>query len=162
MYWKVDGMTDNNKQREVLSELIVKCWDDNSFKESFMKEPKKYLVEAGINIDDTITIKAVEQTETVNYMILPAEINAENMQKTMAEIFNKMSQKDFKMPDGAELRIVQNTETMSYIYIPLKRETDELGDADLDSAAGGYGCIPITIAGYPSGGIVGVVVSVII
>jgi hypothetical protein len=59
---------------EILKKKIIqKAWEDPSFKAKLLSEPKAALKEAfGIDVPDTINLKAVEETTNSFYLVIPA------------------------------------------------------------------------------------------
>jgi len=137
-------MTDQKKvdQRAVAGEIIAKCWQDEGYKKSFIADPKKYLVEAGVSIPEKMQIKVVEQDSKISYTVLPAKINIEILQKITHSLIDNSIHEGFKLPENGEMRFVQNTARLQYFILPAKPAGGELGDADLDMVTGGAGVTP--------------------
>ena len=133
-------MTDPIKkvdQRAVIGEIIAKCWQDDNFKKSFIENPKKYLVEAGLTIPDKIEVKVVEAGPKIMYSLLPRKVSMDFLQKMMKTLVNNGMSSGLKLPESGELRFIQNTSSLQYIIIPAKPLEGELCDADLELVAGG-------------------------
>ena len=133
-------MADNKKPvnpRAVIGEIIAKCWQDEGYKKTFVSNPKKILIDAGLAIPEKIRIKVVESSAKILYAILPARISVDILQKTMTKIVNHGIAGGLKLSEGGELRFVQNTASIKYIVIPEKPLEDELSDVDLEIVAGG-------------------------
>jgi len=124
-------------QRAVIGEIIAKCWQDEGYKKSFLANPKKYLVEAGMAIPEKTKIKVIESTPKTMYAVLPMKLSLDVLQKIMTNIVNHGVSSGLKLPEGGELRFVQNTASTQYIILPAKPADDELTDADLELVAGG-------------------------
>ena len=111
----------NEKDYQVkLGEILVKCWDDNDFKESFIKDPKKYFKEANIDVPDEKNIKVIEAEKNVRYIVLPYDDAKSVVETVSKQLMQAVSQKNTLVTEGAELRIVQNTKDTSYCIIPKK------------------------------------------
>jgi hypothetical protein len=55
------------------NQIIQKAWEDPSFKAKLLSEPKAALKEAfGIDVPDTINLKAIEETADSFYLVIPA------------------------------------------------------------------------------------------
>lgn len=55
-----------------LSEIIVRCWSDDKFKETFKSNPQKVFEEYGIEINKNASkINIVENTTEESYFVLP-------------------------------------------------------------------------------------------
>lgn len=56
----------------LVNQVIQKAWEDPSFKQSLLSDPKAALKEAlGITIPDSITLKAVEEGSQEFYLVIP-------------------------------------------------------------------------------------------
>ncbi|KGE19228.1 NHLP leader peptide family RiPP precursor [Paenibacillus wynnii] len=54
------------------NQVIQKAWEDPSFKQRLLTDPKSALKEAlGIIIPDSITLKAVEEGSNEFYLVIP-------------------------------------------------------------------------------------------
>ena len=135
-------MADQKKpvnQRAVIGEIIAKCWQDEGYKKSFLADPKKFLIEAGMTIPEKVEVKVVESTAKAMYAVLPTRVSLDVLQKMMNNIVNHGVSHGLKLPEGAELRFIQNTSKVQYIVIPAKPAEGELTDSDLELVAGGKG-----------------------
>ncbi|MBD2861079.1 NHLP leader peptide family RiPP precursor [Paenibacillus oceani] len=53
-------------------QIIEKAWEDASFKQRLLSDPKAALREAfGVNVPDHIELKAVEESPTEFYVVIP-------------------------------------------------------------------------------------------
>lgn len=59
---------------EILKQKIVqKAWEDNSFRERLLSNPKAALKEAfGVDVPDHVGLKAIEETDTEFVLVIPA------------------------------------------------------------------------------------------
>lgn len=57
--------------------VLAKAWEDESFKQRLLSEPKAVLVENGIEVPGNLAIRVVENTEDTLYITLPAPPSAE-------------------------------------------------------------------------------------
>lgn len=54
------------------NQVIQKAWEDPSFKQKLLTDPKAALKEAlGINLPDHITLKTVEEGSNEFYLVIP-------------------------------------------------------------------------------------------
>ncbi|WP_438494220.1 NHLP leader peptide family RiPP precursor [Paenibacillus sp. IHBB 3054] len=54
------------------NQVIQKAWEDPSFKQKLLSDPKAALKEAlGINLPDHITLKTVEEGSNEFYLVIP-------------------------------------------------------------------------------------------
>jgi len=132
--------------RVIIGEIIAKCWQDEGYKKSFLADPKKYLVEAGINISGKMKIKVIEQNPKITYVVLPQKLNIEILQKLAREIINSAIDNGFKLPENGELRFVQNTAALQYFIIPAKPAYGKSADDVADMTARGTGIHQIQFA----------------
>jgi len=73
-----------DEQGKKISQLIAKCWSDESFKQKFMTDPAAILKAEGIAMPAGVSIKAVEDTGTVFHFVIPpkpAELSDEELDK---------------------------------------------------------------------------------
>jgi hypothetical protein len=73
---------DNKK----LSQLMMELYANSELKEEFIANPKKIMVEKGIELPENIDLKVLEETESVKYIVLPhidedSEINSESLER---------------------------------------------------------------------------------
>ena len=60
---------DKNKQ---MGQLIAKCWADEDFKAKLLADPAAILKAEGAEFPEGVTIKAVENTDKVTHLVIPA------------------------------------------------------------------------------------------
>lgn len=60
-----------NEQIVIMNKLILRCWADEGFKQRFIADPEAVMKEAGLKIPDGMEYKVVENTDKVNYVVLP-------------------------------------------------------------------------------------------
>src|SRR4051812_22824646 len=63
------------EQAKKMGSLIAKCWSDEGFKKKLLADPTATLKAEGIKIElpAGMTLKAVENTDKVYYVVLPAK-----------------------------------------------------------------------------------------
>jgi len=54
-----------------LSELLTRCLEDKSFKQTFAKDPKLVLADYGLEVPEDLEVEVVENTPTKIYIVLP-------------------------------------------------------------------------------------------
>jgi hypothetical protein len=68
---------DLEEQLKKMSQLIAKCWADESFKQKLLFNPAATLkaegVELPVDVPADATIKAVENTDKVYHLVIPAK-----------------------------------------------------------------------------------------
>ncbi|MDF2719438.1 MAG: leader peptide family natural product precursor [Paenibacillus sp.] len=53
-------------------QIIEKAWEDPSFKQKLLSDPKTAIQDAfGVTIPDEIQLKALEETQTDFYLVIP-------------------------------------------------------------------------------------------
>jgi hypothetical protein len=53
--------------------IISQCWADEAFKRRFIADPPAVMKEAGFDVPADIEFKVVENTDKINYIVLPAD-----------------------------------------------------------------------------------------
>ena len=67
-------MTEDIKARsKKMAQVIAKAWADEDFKGRLLGDPRKVLAENGIALPEGIDVKAVENTDKVFYLVIPAK-----------------------------------------------------------------------------------------
>jgi hypothetical protein len=60
------------KQRaQSLGRVIARCWTDETYKSELLADPVKVLAAAGITVPAGTSVKVLEDTPTVNYLVIP-------------------------------------------------------------------------------------------
>jgi hypothetical protein len=55
------------------SQLIGRCWADESFKQKLLADPAATLKAEGLEVPDGLTIKALENDDKVFHLVIPAK-----------------------------------------------------------------------------------------
>ena len=58
-------------QTKQWSQLVAKCWADEALKNRFLANPAAVMVEFGLQVPAGKTVKAVANTATERYIVLP-------------------------------------------------------------------------------------------
>lgn len=67
------------------NQVIQKAWEDPSFKQRLLADPKAALQEAlGVIIPDSVTLKAVEEGSNEFYLVIPPSPSADVLKATAA------------------------------------------------------------------------------
>jgi hypothetical protein len=67
------------------NQVIQKAWEDPSFKQRLLADPKAALQEAlGIIIPDSVTLKAVEEGSNEFYLVIPPNPSSDVLKATAA------------------------------------------------------------------------------
>ncbi|QFY43234.1 NHLP leader peptide family natural product precursor [Candidatus Methylospira mobilis] len=82
---RVDGDVLPDENEEQLSRLILKCWADEAFKEKLLVDTMKTLKEEGVDTPEGVTVKAVENTNSLFHLVIP-ERNTEISNEELEEI----------------------------------------------------------------------------
>lgn len=75
------------EQGRKLGVLIAKCWADEAFKNQVLANPQASLKAAGIELPAGVSIKAVENTDKVFHLVIPArpaELSDAELEKVSA------------------------------------------------------------------------------
>ena len=60
------------EQNKQMGQLIAKCWADEAFKAKLLADPAAVLKAEGAELPEGLTIKAVENTDKVFHLVIPA------------------------------------------------------------------------------------------
>jgi hypothetical protein len=60
------------EQTNPMVRLIAKCWADEAFKNRLLADPAATLKGEGIEVPEHLSVKAVENTEKVFHLVIPA------------------------------------------------------------------------------------------
>ena len=60
------------EQNKQIGQLIAKCWADEAFKAKLLADPMATLTAEGAEVPEGVSIKAVENTDTVFHLVIPA------------------------------------------------------------------------------------------
>lgn len=52
--------------------VIATAWSDDAYKARLVSDPKSVLAEGGVELEDGVDIKVVEDTSSVRHLVLPA------------------------------------------------------------------------------------------
>ncbi|MEH1910889.1 MAG: NHLP leader peptide family RiPP precursor [Nostoc sp.] len=58
-------------RKEIEEQLIVRAWQDESFKQELLSNPKAAIAKEGINLPESIEIRIVEETPNTFCLVLP-------------------------------------------------------------------------------------------
>ena len=61
------------EQSKALGQIIAKCWADESFKQKLLADTMATLKAEGAELPAGLTVKAVENTDTVFHLVIPAK-----------------------------------------------------------------------------------------
>jgi phosphoserine aminotransferase len=130
-------MVKSQKSRAIMAEVVSKAIQDAAFRKKLIANPKKVLADAGATLDPKLTIKVVESTPSVCYVVLPAK---EYMAALKDQIKRAKDRLD-NLPDGLEVRICQNSAKRLFIALPasMAAKDGKLSDEALEMVAGGKG-----------------------
>ena len=123
-------------------EIISKCWEDEVYREEFIRDPESVVLEKGIELEEGITYKVIQAPKLVEYFVLPYDNVREPIQNFAKFLLNKAEQSDKIVPDGFEYRIIQNTEDVHYLILPASPKT--LTAAELAQISGADSAVTAT------------------
>ena len=87
-------------------EIISKCWEDEVYREEFIRDPESVMLEKGIELEEGITYKVIQAPKLVEYFVLPYDNVREPIQNFAKFLLNKAEQSDKIVPEGFEYRII--------------------------------------------------------
>src|SRR3954452_19395909 len=61
------------EQGKKMSQLLAKCWADEGFKQKVLADPATTLRAEGVELPANLSIKAVENTDKVFHLVIPAK-----------------------------------------------------------------------------------------
>ena len=61
------------EQSKALGQLIAKCWADEGFKQKLLADTMATLKAEGAKLPEGLTVKAVENTDQVFHLVIPAK-----------------------------------------------------------------------------------------
>jgi Nitrile hydratase, alpha chain len=64
-------------RKEIEEKLIVKAWQDISFKQELLSNPKSVLEKEGISLPESIKVQVVEEDTNTFYLVIPVKPNTE-------------------------------------------------------------------------------------
>lgn len=67
------------EQSKALGQLIAKCWADESFKQKLLADTMATLKAEGAELPAGLTVKAVENTDQVFHLVIPAKPTATDL-----------------------------------------------------------------------------------
>lgn len=123
-------------------EIISKCWEDEVYREEFIRDPESVMLEKGIELEEGITYKVIQAQKLVEYFVLPYDNVREPIQNFAKFLLNKAEQSDKIVPEGFEYRIIQNTEDVHYLILPASPKT--LTAAELAQISGADSAVTAT------------------
>lgn len=123
-------------------EIISKCWEDEVYREEFIRDPESVMLEKGIELEEGITYKVIQAPKLVEYFVLPYDNVREPIQNFAKFLLNKSEQSDKIVPEGFEYRIIQNTEDVHYLILPASPKT--LTAAELAQISGADSAVTAT------------------
>ena len=63
----------NEEQGKKMNQIIAKCWADEAFKAKLLADPAATLKAEGAEVPAGLTVKAVENTDQVFHLVIPAK-----------------------------------------------------------------------------------------
>ena len=63
----------NEEQGKKMNQIIAKCWADETFKTKLLADPAATLKAEGAEVPAGLTVKAVENTDKVFHLVIPAK-----------------------------------------------------------------------------------------
>ena len=61
------------EQGKKMNQIIAKCWADEAFKKKLLADPAATLKAEGAEVPAGLTVKAVENTDQVFHLVIPAK-----------------------------------------------------------------------------------------
>ena len=64
------------ERQEKWAKVVARAWTDDGFKQRLLSDPASVLNEAGLNVPDGVQVDAVENTDRLIHLVLPAKPTA--------------------------------------------------------------------------------------
>ena len=74
------------EQGKKMGQLIAKCWADEGFKRKLLADPAATLKAEGAELPAGLTVKAVENTDKVFHLVIPAKPTGELSDKDLEKV----------------------------------------------------------------------------
>lgn len=126
-----------DKWRTVWALTVAHMWRSDAYRKEFVADPKAGLKKIGVAVPDDVTVKVLEDTESITHIALPHDLE---LRLPAAEQYMRFFNKLFPLPEGHEVRILQSTDKTRYVVVPMKPRTmkeGELAEAELMAIAAG-------------------------
>ena len=91
---------------------IARAWRDSAFRSRLISDPKRVLIEIGLQIPESMAVRVFEDTPDIKHISItrwtsePSEI---------AVLFRGL----LPIPEGIEIRLIQNTEAAVCLVMPV-------------------------------------------
>jgi len=128
-------MSESEKERAIVAELIVNAWRDEAYREKLIGDPAATLKDAGLALPADCRVTVLEDTSTVSHISIPRleDVAAGEKEQFMADLARLVP-----IPAGFELRLHQNTENEHFLVLPLPpHEMEGLSEEELETVVGG-------------------------
>jgi hypothetical protein len=77
---------DKSFQSEFATKVITRAWSDPAYKAKLLADPHTALAEAGLQALAGLTIKVVENTDSLVHLVLPAPPTGEISEESLAQV----------------------------------------------------------------------------
>ena len=154
-----------NNQTKVYQQLL-QILQSEDFKNRFVSQPKSILTEMGINIPDAVEVDVHEDTATVRNFVIPVKSADEDESVASNPLFRKaiaLAHRDanFKaqlinnpksaiaqltgenLPADLDICVYEDTPTLKHLVIFVDSASEELGEKELKTVAGGVSSIKL-------------------
>ena len=128
-------MSEREKERAIVAEVIVNAWRDEAYREKLIGDPAGTLKDAGLVLSADCRVTLLEDTSTVAHISIPRleDLAAGEKEQFMADLAGLIP-----IPSGIELRLRQSTGDERFLVLPLPpSEMEGLSDEELMTVVGG-------------------------
>ena len=80
------------EQGKKISQLIAKCWADEGFKHKLLADPAATLKAQGVELPAGLSIKALENTDKVFHLVIPAKPTTDLSDEDLAKVSGGMTE----------------------------------------------------------------------
>ncbi len=103
--------SEGDRARTIVSLAAARSWRDPEYRARLVAEPKAVLADEGLELEDYVEVRVLEDTETLKY--LPLTRGTADAAEALDAI-----RPFIPLAEGCELRIVQSTERLRYLVLP--------------------------------------------
>ena len=64
---------DQEQQSKKMSQIVAKCWADDSFKQQLLAEPMATLKDEGVHLPEGMSIKVLDNTANIFHFVIPTK-----------------------------------------------------------------------------------------
>jgi hypothetical protein len=113
--------------------VIARAWSDPDERRQFLEDPRRILLNEGAAFPPDVTVKAIENTRGVMYVV------ANPGWSTDLDVKGLLAAEGMAIPPGVEVKVLRDDTKLKHVVLPLPPTNDELSEEDLEKITGGTG-----------------------